>query len=103
MPTVPAADGFSPDARSRRPQRVRNSMYVRTTTIDDEREVEVRRPENRIGPRTGMSASTGILIASIVGGVFSSVFLERTRRNRKFVIPTAPMLITMPAMIWSTL
>ena len=50
-----------------------------------------------------MLLRTGTWMASIVGGVFSSVFFERTRRNRKLVIPSAPMLMTTPAMIWSTL
>ena len=50
-----------------------------------------------------MSARTGILIFSMVGGVFSQGFFESTRRNRKFVIPSAPMFTTTPAMIWSTL
>ena len=50
-----------------------------------------------------MSARIGSATGSIVGGVLSSVFRLSTRRNRKFVIPTAPMLMTVPAMIWSTL
>src|SRR4029078_2386585 len=102
IPTVPAADGFSPDARRRRPQRVRNSMEGRKNI----RKIVKYRygvPENSNGPRIGMLLRTGTWIASIVGGVFSSVFLDKTRRNRKLVIPSAPMLMTTPAMIWSTL
>ena len=49
-----------------------------------------------------MSPRIGSLTASMVGGVLSSVFFDSTRRNRKFVIPSAPMPMTTPAMIWST-
>ena len=60
-------------------------------------------PEKSSGPTTGISESSGILIRSIVGGVFSHVFLPRIRRNTKLVMPIAPMFTTTPAMIWSTL
>jgi hypothetical protein len=46
-----------------------------------------------------MSARRGMRSGSIVGGVLNWVFRLRMRRNRKFVIPTAPMLMTVPAMI----
>ena len=49
-----------------------------------------------------MSPRIGALTASTVGGVLYSVFFVSTRRKMKFVIPRAPMLMTTPAMIWST-
>ena len=58
MPTVPAAAGFSPEARSRRPQRVRID-HVREDDDQDVADVHVRPDENRIGPRTGMSDRNG--------------------------------------------
>ena len=59
-------------------------------------------PEKKIGPMIGMSDSTGITIGSNRGGVFRSLFADRTRVDRNAVIPAAKMLITVPAMIWLT-
>ena len=50
-----------------------------------------------------MSARNGIRTAWTGGGLLYSVARDRIRRKMKFVIPTAPMLITVPAMTWSTL
>jgi hypothetical protein len=57
----------------------------------------------KIGPRTGMSASSGIRTAWTGGGLLNSVARDRIRRKMKLVMPMAPMLMTVPAMIWSTL
>ncbi len=55
--------------------------------------------EKKFGPSTGMSANSGIRHGSMDGGLLNSVFRLRIRRNRKLVIPSAPMLMTVPAMI----
>jgi hypothetical protein len=55
--------------------------------------------EKRIGPITGRSESSGSCIGSTDGGELYFVLCCSTRRKMKFVIPTAPMLMTVPAMI----
>ncbi len=56
-----------------------------------------------IGPSTGMSARIGIRHDGTRAGALRSWASERTRLARNDVMPRARMLMTTPAMIWSTL
>ena len=69
-PTVSAASGCSPTALARNPRRVLKRMNHKTGTITSAKNTVIRFSK-RIGPITGMSLSTGILMISKVPGKFT--------------------------------
>jgi hypothetical protein len=102
IPAVSAAFGCSPTARTRRPQRVRNSpTWISATrpNIANTNTLFV----NRIGPRMGISDRIGRAMGGRRWGALSEGISVSTRADRKAVMPAAKMLMTKPAMIWSTL
>ena len=78
MPTVSAAFGCSPTARTRRPHRVRNSATCTVAAMTYIR-YTIRDWSKKIGPMIGMSDRIGIAIGWKTGGLFQvSASLSRT-------------------------
>ncbi len=87
MPTVSAAVGCSPTARTRSPHRVLNSPTW-TKMISDVGDVQEDDESKKTGPMIGMSPSSGILIGQKVEGEFSEfAYGTRARSYRNPVSP----------------
>src|SRR6266508_2702651 len=102
MPTVSAAVGCSPTARTRIPQRVWNRARCTAMTRNNARYTKML-ASNSTGPISGIFDRPGIVMSRKMPGLLNVDWYGCISRSyRKPVTPTARTSSTTPSTIWST-